>query len=136
MYQRFVAVGNLGSDPKLRYTPQGVAVCDFTFAVNRHWKGADGVLSESTIWFKVTTWANLAEVVDKQLAKGRQVLVEGEITSIDAYMAKDGTPRATCVVTASRVVFLGGHAHKTDTEGAAMPFPDVPTLADSETVPF
>lgn len=136
MFQKFMAIGNLGNDPQLRYTPQGHPVCDFSFAVNRRWKGSDGIPMESTIWFKVTTWGNLAEVVDKQLAKGRQVLVEGEITAVDAFLAKDGAPRATCVVTASKVVFLGGHTHKTGTEGDATPFPDVPTLAESDMVPF
>lgn len=140
MYQKFTAIGNLGSKPVLRYTPAGVAVADFNLAVNNRRKDKEGVLVESTVWFKVTAWQALAEVVANNLDKGRQVLVEGEITKIDAFLAQDGSPRASCVVTAQKVVFLGGHAHKTGTEGDRVdPGPGMLPRADwndIEEVPF
>lgn len=138
VYQKFTAIGNLGSKPVLRYTPSGAAVADFNFAVNNRRKDKEGVLVESTVWFKVTAWQALAEVVANNLDKGRQVLVEGEITKIDAFLAQDGSPRASCVVTAQKVVFLGGHAHKTGTEGDRIvpPEPMAEGWLDNDLVPF
>jgi single-strand DNA-binding protein len=54
MYQNLTLIGNLGTDPTMRYTPSGVAVADFTLAVNRSWTGQDGQQQNKTTWFKVS----------------------------------------------------------------------------------
>ncbi len=107
MWQRVMIIGNLGSDPDMRYTPSGVPVTSFNVAVNRRWKAADGTMQEKTTWFRVTAWRQLAETCNQYLSKGRQVFVEGEI-EVGAYMAQDGTPRGSLEVTARDVRFLGG----------------------------
>ena len=106
MYQKVVIVGNLGSDPELRYTPQGVPVASFSVAVNRRWTSGDGQLQEKTTWFRVTAWRKLAEQCNQYLSKGRLVLVEGEIEA-SAWLDKEGNPRATLELTARNVRFLG-----------------------------
>ncbi|NJN82666.1 MAG: single-stranded DNA-binding protein, partial [Caldilineaceae bacterium] len=42
MYQQITLIGNLGSDPEMRYTPSGVPVTSFSVAVNKRWTGQDG----------------------------------------------------------------------------------------------
>ena len=74
MFQKIMIIGNLGRDPELRYTPQGSPVCNFDVATNKG-KGDEQV----TCWFRVTAWGSLAENCNQYLAKGRQVLVEGEL---------------------------------------------------------
>ena len=107
-FQQVVLVGNLGDDPTLRYTQDGTPVANFSVATNRKWTNADGTKGEKTVWFKVAAWRRLAETCNEYLAKGRQVLVVGELEPAKAYTGRDGEPRANLEVTARNVTFLGG----------------------------
>jgi single-strand DNA-binding protein len=107
MWQKVMIIGNLGSDPEMRYTPSGVPVTSFNVAVNRRWKAPDGTMQDKTTWFRVTAWRQLAETCNQYLSKGRQVMVEGEVES-GAFLAQDGTARGTLELTARDVRFLGG----------------------------
>ena len=106
MYQKVVIVGNLGTDPEMRFTPSGVPVTSFNVAVNRRWTDSNGELREKTTWFRVTAWRKLAEQCNQYLSKGRLVLVEGEIEA-SAWLDNQGQPRATLELTARNVRFLG-----------------------------
>ena len=79
MYQNVTILGHLGTDPLLRYTPNGIPVCNLSVAVNRRWADANGDAQEETTWFKVVTWQGLAETCAQYLKKGRLVLVNGRI---------------------------------------------------------
>ena len=79
MYQQMTIVGNLGSDPEMRYTATGVPVTSFSVAVSRSWTNQQGERQEKTTWFRVSAWEKLAELCSQYLTKGRQVLVVGEI---------------------------------------------------------
>ena len=69
---KVLLIGNLGSDPEMRYTPNGNAVCDFRMAVNRRYTTGEGEQREETEWFRVTTWGRLAETVNQYLQKGQR----------------------------------------------------------------
>ena len=75
MYQKIILVGNLGSDPERRATPDGTPVTSFSVATNKRWTTKDGQQGEKTVWWRVTTFRGLAETCAKYLTKGRQVLV-------------------------------------------------------------
>jgi single-strand DNA-binding protein len=112
-YQKLVLVGNLGGDPEMRYTPSGQAVTNFSLAVNNNRVDEDGVVHESTTWFRISVWGKQAEVCNQYLSKGRQVLVEGRLT-IDKetggpriWTDQNGQPRASFEVSAFDVRFLG-----------------------------
>lgn len=107
MYQQVTIVGNVGRAPELRYTQTGVAVCDFSVAVNKRTKNQNGETSEKVTWFKVTAWRQLAELVNQYVQKGRQVMVIGEV-NVSAYLDKSGQPAATLELTANDIRFLGG----------------------------
>ncbi len=106
MYQQLTLIGNLGSDPEMRNTANGVPVCTFRLAVNKQWHGQDGEQKEKVTWFRVTAWQKLAEVVNEHLRKGRRVMVVGELENPQAYLNKAGEPAATNEVTARTVRFL------------------------------
>ena len=106
MLQQITMVGNLGSDPQLRYTPNDVAVCTFPLAVHKQWQRADGAKSQKTLWFRITAWGKQAEAVNQYLTKGRQALVIGEIAEVRAYETKSGDPAVAVEVTAHIVQFL------------------------------
>jgi len=115
MFQRIVIVGNLGSDPEMRFTPAGVPVTSFPVAVNRRWTDGNGEPREKTTWFRVTAWRKLAELCNRYLSKGRLVLVEGEVDT-SAWSDDRGNPRATLELTARAVRFLGGNGERTVAE--------------------
>lgn len=117
MYQQITIVGNVGRDPELRYTNSGIAVCDFSVAVNRRTKNQAGEQIDETTWFRVTAWRQTAEVVAQYLKKGRQVMVVGTVKA-SAYLDKAGQPAATLEVTANEVKFLGGREGGGMDEGA------------------
>ena len=129
MYQNTVIVGNLTRDPEMRYTPNGVAVTNFTVAVNKRYK-KDGEAKEKTTYFRVTAWNKMAEVTNQHLKKGRQVLVEGEV-SASAYMGQDGEPKASLEITAREIKFLGGKNGNGGSQAEAAPGP-----SPEEDLPF
>ena len=90
------AIGNLGKDPELKYTSDGVAVCELSLAC-RGYKG-------ETSWIYVTAWRGLAETVANALTKGQKVAVVGEL-QIQEY-EKDGQKRTSVKVQATSIEFL------------------------------
>ena len=48
---KILVIGNLGSDPEMRYTPNGNAVTSFSVATNRRYRTSDGETREETEWF-------------------------------------------------------------------------------------
>ncbi|MBC8098850.1 MAG: single-stranded DNA-binding protein [Armatimonadetes bacterium] len=106
-YQQITIVGNVGRDPELRYLQNGVAVCDFSVAVNKRFKTSGGEQRDETTWFRVTCWRQLAETVKQYVTKGKQVLIIGEIKAT-AYLDKAGQPASTLEITAETLKFLGG----------------------------
>ena len=126
MFQKMIVVGNLGSDPEMRYMSDGRVVTNFSLACNRKWNGG-----EETTWFRVAVWGNQAEACNQWLAKGRRVLVEGRLNPDPqtggprTFVRHDGSVGASFEITAQSVQFLGGNA---DSSGAA------PT--EDEEIPF
>lgn len=76
---KVMVIGWLDSDPEVRQTPSGRAVASFSVATSRSWVSAEGSKHEETEWFNVVAWGNLAEVVEKYLAKDQQVYIEGRL---------------------------------------------------------
>lgn len=106
-YQYTIIIGNVGRDAELRYTPQGVAVCDFTVAVSRRWNDKNSnEQREKTTWFKVSAWRGLAETASQYVKKGMQIMVAGEVDA-SAYTGQDGQARASLDLTARDIKFLG-----------------------------
>ncbi len=108
-YSYTMIIGHVGRDPEMRYTPQGVAVCDFSVAVSRRWTDSAGAQQERTTWFRISAWRQLAETVNQYVHKGMQIMVAGEV-DVSAYMGQDGQPRASLELTARDVQFLGRRA--------------------------
>lgn len=72
--------GNLTRDPEIRYTRDGNASASFGLAVNRRWqtRGSDD-WEESTSFFDVVCWRDIAENVALSLVKGARVVVTGRL---------------------------------------------------------
>lgn len=112
MFDKLTLVGNLGSDPDMRYMPDGTAVTNFSVACNRNWKDSSGEVQNQVIWYKVAVWRGAAEVCNQYLSKGSKVLVEGQLKPDEhgnprMWQTNAGEAAASYEVTATTVKFLG-----------------------------
>lgn len=103
MLNRVIVIGRLTADPVLRYTQSGLAVCTFTLAVDRPFKGQNG--EKETDFLDVQTWRKLGENCANYLTKGKMAAVDGRI-QVRTYEAKDGSKRKAVEIVAENVVFL------------------------------
>lgn len=94
--------GHLGGDPELRFTPNGVAVCDLRVATTPRREVAGQWEDKETLWFKVSCWRQLAEHVAASFKKGDRVVVTGRLLQ-QSYERGDGTVRTDLVVDAAVV---------------------------------
>ena len=118
MYQKLIIVGNLGSDPEMKYMPDGQAVTNLSVACNRRWNDrATGQQQEEVTWYRVSVWGRQAEAANQYLEKGRQVLIEGRLRpdpntgAPRLWTRNDGSVGASFEVVADRVQFLGGNGN-------------------------
>lgn len=100
-------IGNLTRDPEMRSTQSGVAVCNFSIAVNRRFRNPQTGQQE-TDFLNVIAWRQLAELCAKYLAKGRKVAVTGSIQT-RTYKVKDGSKRTALDIVADEVEFLSAN---------------------------
>lgn len=105
MYNKMTAIGNVGSDPEMRYTPSGNAVTSFNLATNRTYNTRDGERHVETEWFTVTAWSRLAETCNQFVVKGMRVYVEGRLKS-SSWVGNDGQTRFRNQIVAQEVKFL------------------------------
>ncbi|MFM9872155.1 MAG: single-stranded DNA-binding protein [Fimbriimonadaceae bacterium] len=94
-----VLIGRLTRDPEVRTTQTGKQVANFSIAVQRRFKGADGV---DVDFFNISTWGNSADFVANYLGKGRLVAVEGRLQA-RKYTTQDGQQREVVEVVAESV---------------------------------
>ncbi len=113
-FNKTILAGNLTRDPELRFTSDGVPVCEFGLAVNRvRSKDKDAV-----DFFEVAAWRELGETIANYKKKGDPVLVEGRLT-YSSWVAQDGSKRSKVTITAENVQFLGGGASNGEGSPAA-----------------
>lgn len=102
---RMTIIGNLGSEPEMRFTPSGRPVTSFRIATNWRYTTGEGERKEETEWFSVVAWGKLAEQCNQFLTKGRLVYVEGRLR-MRMWEGQDGQKRARNEIIADRVKFL------------------------------
>lgn len=106
---KVILIGNVGTDPELRYTPNGNPVTSFRMATNYRYTTSAGESREETDWFRITVWGKQAEQCNQFLSKGRQVYVEGRLHARN-WQGQDGQMHTSLEVTANRVLLLGKRA--------------------------
>lgn len=106
---KVMIIGNLGSEPEMRYTPNGKPVTSFRVATNRVYTTPEGERKEETEWFTVVAWNKLAEQCNQFLNKGRLVYAEGRLHT-RMWEAQDGQKHYRTEIIANRVTFLDRQA--------------------------
>jgi single-strand DNA-binding protein len=102
---KILVIGNVGTDPEMRYTPSGTAVTSFTLATNRVYTTSAGERREETEWFRISAWGKLAEQCNNYVTKGMKIYAEGRLKS-DTWTGNDGQTRVSLEISADKVLFL------------------------------
>lgn len=121
---RVMLIGNLGTEPEMKYTANGAAVTTWRMAVSRSY-GNNGERKEETEWFTVVVWNKLAETCGQHLTKGRKVYVEGRLAS--RSWESNGEKKYRTEVVGNQVLFL-------DKAGNGATVPD--GIEDPDDLPF
>ncbi len=93
-------IGRLGANPKVNVFGENRKVSRFPIATNEGYKNSKGEWVEQTQWHQVVAWGATANLVEKLLQKGQEVLVEGKLTT-NSWEDKDGNKRFTTEITLS-----------------------------------
>ncbi|MGB0981162.1 MAG: single-stranded DNA-binding protein [Winogradskyella sp.] len=99
-------IGNLGNDPEIINLDSGKKIAKFSMATNESYKNAQGEKVTDTQWHNVVAWGKTAEIIEKYITKGREVVVEGKLTS-RSYDDKEGNKRYVTEVLVNELLMLG-----------------------------
>ncbi len=128
---RVVLTGNLTTDPELRATASGTAVCSLRIACNTRRKTSDGQWVDKPNYFTVTVWGGQGESVARYLAKGRPVAIDGRLEWRE-WDATDGKRQAVEII-ADSVQFLGS---ANGSSGDAEPETEAVAAGADQDIPF
>jgi single-strand DNA-binding protein len=107
MINKVLLIGNLGSDPDVRYTQAGTAVCSISLATTEKIKAKDGTWNDQTEWHRCVVWGKLAENCEKYLQKGSKIYMEGRLQT-RKWTDQNGTEKYTTEIIAREIKFLSG----------------------------
>jgi len=120
---KVIVIGNLGANPDIRALPSGQNVANFSLATTERFTDRNGAKQERTDWHRIVAFGRLADTCERFLSKGRQVYVEGRLTT-RRYEAKDGSgKRYRTEIVARQLRLLGSRVN-------------VPKAEASDDIPF
>ncbi len=99
-------IGNLGKDPEIINLESGKTLAKFAIATNESYKNAQGEKITDTQWHNIVAWGKTAQIVEKYITKGKEVAIEGKLTT-RSWEDKDGMRRYITEVVCSELLMLG-----------------------------
>jgi len=113
---KVILVGNLGSDPEIKYMPSGQAAANLSVATSESWKDKQtGEPVEKTEWHRVVAYGRLAEIMGEYLKKGSKVYIEGSLQT--RKWEKDGIDRYTTEIKAREMQMLDSRGGPSEGHG-------------------
>ena len=140
---KWIGIGNLTKDVEIKYTPSGVAVCNFSVACNERYKDKGGQQQEKVEFVNIVAWRQLAEICGKFLHKGKQVYLEGKFTT-RKWQDRDGNDRYSSEIVIDEMQMLGSKSDGQQSspqpaytpEKPQRPAQQEPTFNESDSIPF
>lgn len=99
-------IGNVGNEPEITNLESGKKVAKFSIATNESYKDSKGEKVTNTQWHNIVAWGKIAEIVEKYVGKGKEVALEGKLTS-RSYESKEGEKRYVTEVVIDEILLLG-----------------------------
>lgn len=120
---KVIIIGNLGSDPEVRYLPSGAAVTNIRVATSDGWKDKQtGENQERTEWHRIVFFSRLAEIASEYLRKGSKVYIEGSLRT-NKWQDQAGNDRYTTEIIANSMQMLDAKGAAAGGAGASAPMP-------------
>ena len=104
---RVQLIGNLGMNPEVKVLESGKKMAKFSIATNETYKNSKGDKVTDTQWHHVVTWNKTAEIVEMYLEKGKEVALEGKLTT-RSWDDEKGQKRFITEIVCNELLMLGG----------------------------
>ena len=99
-------IGHLGNDPEIITLDSGKKLAKFNMATNETYKNTQGEKITETQWHNLIAWNNIAEITEKYVKKGQEIVIEGKLTS-RSYEDKEGIKKYITEIVVNELVLLG-----------------------------
>ncbi|RZJ36038.1 MAG: single-stranded DNA-binding protein [Flavobacterium sp.] len=99
-------IGNTGNDPEIINLESGRKLAKLTIATNESYKNEKGERITDTQWHNVVAWGKTAEIIEKFVAKGKEIAIEGKLNH-RSYEDKNGEKKYYTEVIANDLLLLG-----------------------------
>jgi single-strand DNA-binding protein len=134
-FNKVILIGHLTRDPEMKTFANGGGVCNFSIAVNREWKNANGEKQKEVGFFDVKAFGKTGELVSRYMAKGRAILVDGRLTQECWEDKQSGQKRSAVRIVAEGVTFIGNPSDKKPDSDADQAGEETQIPGDGE-IPF
>lgn len=98
-------IGHVGNDPEIKNFETGKKLANLTVATHETYKNEKGEKVEETQWHRVTAWGRTAELIEKYVTKGKEIVIEGKLVH-RSYDDKNGEKRYTTEVVVNELLLL------------------------------
>jgi len=99
-------IGNLGNDPEILNLDSGSKLAKFSLATNESYKNKNGERVTDTQWHNVVAWGKIAELIETYVTKGKEIAIDGKLTS-RSYETASGEKRYITEIVCNELVLLG-----------------------------
>ena len=94
-------------NPQIKIMESGSKLAKFTLATNETYTNANGEKVTETEWHQVVAWNKTADLIESYLQKGKEVALEGKLTT-RSWEDANGVKKYSTEIVCSEVLFLGG----------------------------
>ncbi|MFK5894932.1 MAG: single-stranded DNA-binding protein [Pseudomonadota bacterium] len=101
-------IGNVGQEPTITNLESGKKVARFSIATNENYKNGKGEKQTDTNWHTVIAWGKTADIIEKYVTKGKEIALEGKLTT-RSYDDKEGNKRYVTEVVANEILLMGNN---------------------------
>jgi single-strand DNA-binding protein len=116
---KVILIGNVGSDPEVRYMPNGNAVTTLSIATSETWKDKQtGEKQDRTEWHRVVFYNRLGEIAGEYTKKGSRIYIEGSLRT-RKWQDQQGVERYTTEIIANEMQLLDTRQGGADMSAAA-----------------
>lgn len=99
-------IGHVGKDPEIKTFESGKKLASFSLATNESYYNDKGDKVEQTEWHNLVAWGKTADIIEKLVVKGKEMLIQGKLTT-RSYDDKDGNKRYVTEVVVNEILLLG-----------------------------
>lgn len=105
---KVLLLGNLGKDPEIRTTPNGMTVATFSLATAERAKDSTGNWVDKTEWHNLVAFQRTAEIIRDYVKKGSQVFIEGKLQTRSWDDKTSGEKKYRTEILVNELTLLGG----------------------------